>query len=120
MIRTNIEKFRREAGLTQQQLAEMLGVSDGAISLWENRKTQPKTSVTLMMVEIFRCKPTEILGYEEIDENVNVDKCANQFTKPSRVVKNAKKLTETSTIDKSAKPRRRTKPASSLAEGWED
>lgn len=117
MIRTNIEKFRREAGLTQQQLAEMLGVSDGAVSLWEKRKTQPKTSVTLMMVEIFRCKPTEILGYEEVDGNANVDKSANGFAESSSVIKNAKKLSKTSSVAKNAKKLTKVK---TLADDWED
>ena len=44
MNQIKIGKFiadkRKEKKLTQQQLAEKLGVSDRAISNWENRKIQ--------------------------------------------------------------------------------
>lgn len=37
----NIRKFRTEAGYTQEQLAEMLGVSSQAVSKWERSETYP-------------------------------------------------------------------------------
>jgi transcriptional regulator with XRE-family HTH domain len=35
-------KAREEAGLSQEQMAELLGVSDKAISSWETMKRQPR------------------------------------------------------------------------------
>ena len=34
-ISENIRKFRKDRGLTQEQLAEALGVTIGAVSKWE-------------------------------------------------------------------------------------
>lgn len=39
-----IKELRIERGLTQPQLAEMVGVSKGMISVWENNINEPKAS----------------------------------------------------------------------------
>lgn len=39
-ISENIRKYRKEAGLTQEQLAERFGVSFQAVSRWENGVSQ--------------------------------------------------------------------------------
>lgn len=35
-LHENIKKFRKDKKLTQEKLAEMLGVTVGAVSKWEN------------------------------------------------------------------------------------
>ncbi len=44
-IGTFISECRKEKGLTQAQLAELLGVSDKSVSRWENGKTMPDMSL---------------------------------------------------------------------------
>lgn len=39
-----IKSLRIERGLTQPQLAELVGVSNGMISIWENNINEPKAS----------------------------------------------------------------------------
>lgn len=43
-IGTTIKKLRRDRNITQEQLAEMLGVSTNAVSQWECDKTAPDIS----------------------------------------------------------------------------
>ena len=40
-LHENIKAFRRERGLTQEKLAEALGVTVGAVSKWENGNNTP-------------------------------------------------------------------------------
>jgi transcriptional regulator with XRE-family HTH domain len=40
-----IRMMRKEKGMTQEQLAEMLGVSQRSVSRWENGKTMPDLSL---------------------------------------------------------------------------
>ena len=40
-----IAKCRKDKNLTQEQLAEKLGVSNKSISRWENGKTMPDYSI---------------------------------------------------------------------------
>ena len=39
-----IKALRLEKGLTQPQLAQLVGVSNGMISIWENNINEPKAS----------------------------------------------------------------------------
>lgn len=39
-----IKEARLEKGLTQPQLAKILGVSNGIISIWENNVNEPKAT----------------------------------------------------------------------------
>ena len=39
-----IKALRLEKGLTQPQLAELVGVSKGMISIWENNINEPKAT----------------------------------------------------------------------------
>ena len=53
-----ISHCRKEKGLTQTQLAEILGVSDKSISRWETGKTLPNFK-TMKRIDIF-CKENSI------------------------------------------------------------
>ena len=49
----NIRKFRKERGLTQEQLAEVLGVTVGAVYKWEARLSQPELSMVMELADFF-------------------------------------------------------------------
>ena len=40
-----ISEKRKEKGITQQQLADMLGVTNKAVSKWENGKSMPDIGI---------------------------------------------------------------------------
>ncbi len=52
-IAKNLAYFRREAGLTQAQLAEKLNYSDKAVSRWENGDTLPDINVLYHLCEFY-------------------------------------------------------------------
>ena len=66
MLQENIGKFiaqeRKNAGLTQEQFAEKLGVSNRSVSRWENGKTMPDFSLFPMICETFEISTTELLN----------------------------------------------------------
>ena len=69
MNQEKIGKFifekRREKGLTQQQLAEKLGVTNKAISKWENGKCMPDISIIKDLCDILGITITTLLNGEE-------------------------------------------------------
>lgn len=60
----NIRKFRKEKGMTQEQLAEALGVTVGAISKWELGTSMPELAMIAAMAEFFELSMDTLVGYE--------------------------------------------------------
>lgn len=56
---------RKRLGLTQDQLAEKLGVTAQAVSKWENDQSCPDISVLPQLAEIFGISTDELLGREK-------------------------------------------------------
>lgn len=57
-----IRELRREMGCTQNKLAEVLGVTQDSISLWENDKRMPDTPYVIMMAKFFDVTTDYLLG----------------------------------------------------------
>lgn len=56
----NIRLYRKQKHISQQELADMLGVSSGCISLWESGARFPKYSMLLKLADLFQI-PVEVL-----------------------------------------------------------
>lgn len=52
-IEYNIRKLREEHGLTQEQLGEIAGVSDKAVSTWETGSNFPRMGAIQKMADYF-------------------------------------------------------------------
>lgn len=63
-IGKRIAACRRSLGLTQDQLAEKLGVTAQAVSKWENDQSCPDISMLPRLAEIFGVTTDELLGRE--------------------------------------------------------
>ena len=61
-----IAERRRAVSLTQAQLAEKLGITDRAVSKWENGRSLPDTSIMLELCEILKINVNELLSGEVI------------------------------------------------------
>lgn len=60
----NIRKARKQIGMTAKQLGEAVGVTDAAISQYENEKRQPSFEVLLKMCEVLGCSSDYLLRGE--------------------------------------------------------
>ncbi len=65
-IGINIQKLRIDNGLTQEQLAEMLGVSRQSVSKWEMEQSLPEVDKIVLMSRLFSVDTNKIL-LEETD-----------------------------------------------------
>lgn len=64
-----IAKKRKEMNMTQAELASKLGVTDRAVSHWENGRRLPDVSLFKLICEIFDISVNELLNGEEIKKN---------------------------------------------------
>lgn len=59
----SIRVLRRDAGLTQEQLAEALGVTTGAVHKWETDKATPELEMLVDIAEFFETSVDALLNY---------------------------------------------------------
>ena len=64
-----IAKKRKEMNLTQEQLAERLGVSNKTISKWETGKCMPDYAVVKNLCEELKVSVSELMDGEETDDS---------------------------------------------------
>ena len=66
-----IAECRKNAGLTQMQLAEKLNITDRAVSKWETGKAMPDSSVMLELCDILKITVNDLLSGERISMENN-------------------------------------------------
>ena len=62
-----IKALRTEKGLTQPQLAKLVGVSNGMISIWENNINEPKASYIKLLAQTLDVSTDYLLGLKDYD-----------------------------------------------------
>ena len=58
ILATNIQTYRKKSGMTQEELANKLGVSFQAVSKWENAKSLPDILFLPVLADLFNCRRT--------------------------------------------------------------
>lgn len=72
MIGTNIQIRRRTCGLTQERLAEMLGVSRQTIAKWESGETAPDLVNGAALAEALEVSLDELINYDGMNTGLPV------------------------------------------------
>lgn len=68
-----LKTLRKEKGLTQEQLAEILGVAGRTVSRWENASNMPDLSILIQIAEFYNVEVKEILDGERKSEKMDKD-----------------------------------------------
>lgn len=69
-----IRKYRRERDLTQEQLAEAMGVSAASVSKWETGQAAPELTVLMALADFFEVSVDTLVGH-----NVNGERKAGML-----------------------------------------
>lgn len=78
-IGENIKHLRREKDITQEQLAEMLGVSYQSVSRWENNACYPDMELLPILATVFETTVDKLLGVNEQQEKEKVKAYQERF-----------------------------------------
>ncbi|KZE64744.1 XRE family transcriptional regulator [Paenibacillus jamilae] len=68
----NISIYRKERGLTQEELAQVLGLSFQAVSKWENAQTMPDISLLPQLSRTLEVSIDKLLGYVSQDKTITI------------------------------------------------
>lgn len=64
-IGENIKRLRKAKSVTQEQIAEVLGISVTAVSKWERNETYPDITLLFPLARYFEVTLDELMGYDE-------------------------------------------------------
>ncbi|MGN7385238.1 helix-turn-helix transcriptional regulator [Paenibacillus sp. SAFN-117] len=67
-----ISKLRRQRGMTQEQLANRLGVSYQAVSKWENEQSCPEITLLPLLADLFEITLDDLFGRKGNAVNISV------------------------------------------------
>ena len=67
----NIKKLRKNHSLTQEQFAETLGVTVGAVYKWEAGLSTPEIKLIVEIADLFEVSIDALLGYEQQKDNID-------------------------------------------------
>ena len=68
MIGQRIKKIRISRKLTQNQLAQRIGVSKQTISNWENDNQMPELETFIVLAKDLQCSADYILGFSTVEK----------------------------------------------------
>ena len=75
----NLKKFRKAKELTQETLADFLGVSFQAVSKWERNESYPDITMLPSIASFFGVTVDDLLGVDKAKREQNIDKYIKDF-----------------------------------------
>ena len=78
---SRLKHLRKRNGITQNQLASMLGVSSSSVGMYEQNRRMPDQATLASMCNIFNVSADYLLGYtrENTTQNIEVNNVINDF-----------------------------------------
>ncbi len=78
-IGETIKKLRKEREITQEEFAEVLGVSCQSVSRWENNSCYPDIELIPTIAAFFDISTDKLMGVDDVAEKKAVDQYLNDF-----------------------------------------
>lgn len=69
-IGSRIRKYREMRGLSQKQLAEMIGVSNSRVSNWEQGINRPDANILAAICNVLDVSPSDMLDIRTSSDNI--------------------------------------------------
>lgn len=67
-----LKTLRKAKDMTQEQLAEYMGISPQAVSRWETGATSPDISALPQLADLFSISIDELLGYDDVERQKEI------------------------------------------------
>lgn len=70
-IASNLTYYRKQAGLTQIKLAEILNYSDKAVSKWERGESVPDIFILAQLADLYQITVNDLIGEKKVIKKVS-------------------------------------------------
>lgn len=80
-LANNIARLRRNKKITQEQLAEFIGVTKASVSKWENNQSTPDIAILPQLATFFDVTIDELVGYTPQLSKEQIQKLYQKFGK---------------------------------------
>lgn len=80
-LSNNLVRLRRERKITQEELADFIGVTKASVSKWENRQSTPDILLLPQLASFFGVTVDELIGYEAQLSREQIKRCYAELTK---------------------------------------
>lgn len=70
-VKLRVRELREQHGITQEELAQRLGVEPPAVSKWDRNLAFPRMDKLVAMADIFGCTVDYIIGREPVRDGQN-------------------------------------------------
>ena len=77
----NIKKFRKERNLTQEKLADLIGISFQAISKWERGDSFPDVTTLPIIADFFGCTIDDLFGVDKAKNEQKISEYLELYSK---------------------------------------
>ena len=87
MLSSNIKELRLERGFTQAELAEKIGVTQGAVYFWEKGINEPTAGYLVKMAKLFSVSVDDLLSFKienTIEESSSLSEINRLFLRLSK------------------------------------
>ena len=82
---TRLKNLRKQAGLTQQQLAAQLGITKSVVSFYELQERSPSPEVLVKLAAIFHVSADYLLGLDT-RETIDVSDLDEEDARAVRII----------------------------------
>lgn len=80
-INQTIREKRRELSLTQEQIAELLGVSTPAVNKWEKGSTYPDITLLPALARLLKTDLNTLMSFHEDLTDIEIENFVNEIDK---------------------------------------
>ncbi len=88
----NLKKLRISRGLSQQQLAEHVGVSQQSINKYENHAIEPDIATLIALADLFNTSIDYLVGHTDIERRIEPVQTHDLNEEETRLIQRYRKL----------------------------
>lgn len=90
----NLKLLRQKKGLSQQQLAEVIGVSQQSVYKYEKQNVEPELSVLISMADFFETSVDYLIGHSDVNHKIEKVQPFELNAEEAKLIKGYQKLTK--------------------------